>query len=126
MNETVTRVLLVDDHREVATSFARILRVEGFDVTVTFRGEDAVEQLDSGQWDLVLTDLYMPGLTGIDVARRALSLRPKPAVVIMTATPEQDLVAPARELLGRLPLNKGTASQELVAVVRRALSERES
>ena len=125
MSDTATRVLLVDDHRELGRSFARLLVAEGYEVTAVYHPREALEHLASASWDLVLTDLYMPEVTGVEVARAALELQPSPAVVIMTATPEQDLVKPARELIGRLPMNKDILPAELFATLERALAERD-
>jgi DNA-binding NtrC family response regulator len=117
------RILLIDDHQEVGRAMQRLLTRGGYDVTVAGAGSDGLEMLNSGQWDLVLTDLFMPLVNGIDIARAALQLDPKPAVLIMSGTMESDLVPEAKALLGREPLVKPMNRSELFDAVEDALGK---
>src|SRR5258707_12850052 len=71
------RLLVVDDDRAILTLIGTIALAEGFDVAPTTNGEDAMKQLRQRPAELVLLDLRMPGVTGLDV------LRPTPAGVPM-------------------------------------------
>ncbi len=67
------RVLVVDDEPVLAEQLCTIFGLDGHDVAVCLSGEEAIEALKTRQFDLVLTDLGMPGVTGWDVASEAKS-----------------------------------------------------
>jgi two-component system, NtrC family, response regulator HydG len=78
------RLLVVDDDRAILTLIGTIALAEGFDVATTVSGEDAMKQLRERPSDLVLVDLRMPGITGLDVLRAIREANPRVKVVLMT------------------------------------------
>src|SRR6187200_1856921 len=66
----MARILLVDDDQGVRESTARMLRSAGYTVQVASTGEEAYEAAKAGGFDVVLSDMRMPGLSGIDVLRK--------------------------------------------------------
>ena len=78
------RLLVVDDDRAILTLIGTIALAEGFDVATTTNGEDAMKQLRQRPAELVLLDLRMPGITGLDVLRSIRDVSPKCKVVLMT------------------------------------------
>jgi two-component system response regulator HydG len=78
------RLLVVDDDRAILTLIGTIALAEGFDVATTVNGDDAMRQLRHRPVDLVLLDLRMPGVTGLDVLRSIRDISPKCKVVLMT------------------------------------------
>jgi len=78
------RLLVVDDDRAILTLIGTIALAEGFDVATTVSGDDAMKQLRLRPVDLVLLDLRMPGVTGLDVLRAIRDISPKCKVVLMT------------------------------------------
>ncbi|HET7729383.1 MAG TPA: response regulator [Usitatibacter sp.] len=91
MKATV-RVLVVDDDPVVGRSFDRVLAEKGYAVISAPDGESALERLAQEDYDVVYTDLKMPGMSGIEVARRIKSSRPGMPVVVITGfgTPENE------------------------------------
>jgi CheY-like chemotaxis protein len=81
---TQQRVLFVDDQEEVRASVGEMLRAMGHHVTVVDRGEAAVSLVGRQRIDVVITDLGMPGMTGIDVAQRFRLLAPRVPIVLLT------------------------------------------
>jgi len=78
------RLLVVDDDRAILTLIGTIALAEGFDVATTTNGEDAMKQLRHRPAELVLLDLRMPGVTGLDVLRSIRDISPRCKVALMT------------------------------------------
>lgn len=62
------RVIVADDEKTIATTLAIILNQAGFEVRAVFSGEQVIELLDSFRPEMLITDVVMPGMTGIEVA----------------------------------------------------------
>ena len=81
----VPRLLLVDDEATILTALAKFLRSRSFDVQTATSGEEALAKLkESGPFKLMLCDVRMPGLTGVEVVSKALSVDPDLAIVMLT------------------------------------------
>jgi len=78
------KVLVVDDDPVVGKSFSRVLSGKGYVVITAEDGYDALAKLQSETYDLVYTDLRMPGMTGLEVAERVKARQPWTPVVIVT------------------------------------------
>jgi DNA-binding NtrC family response regulator len=78
------RLLVVDDDRAILTLIGTLALSEGFDVATTTTGEEAMQQLRQRPADLVLLDLRMPGVSGLDVLRAIRDITPRCKVVLMT------------------------------------------
>jgi two-component system, NtrC family, response regulator HydG len=78
------RVLVVDDDRAILTLVGSVALAEGFDVATTVDGHDALQQLSTRPADLVLVDLRMPGVTGLEVLRAIREVNSRSRVVLMS------------------------------------------
>jgi len=78
------KVLVVDDDPVVGESFNRVLSGKGYAVITAENGQEALAKLESEQYDVVFTDLRMPGMTGLEVAERVKARQPWTPVVIVT------------------------------------------
>ena len=78
------RVLVVDDEPIVNESCRRILTDEGYEVDTVESGREGLERACSGHFDLVITDLKMPDLDGMELVRRVCGERPTTRVVVIT------------------------------------------
>ncbi|MDT8340711.1 MAG: sigma-54 dependent transcriptional regulator [Longimicrobiales bacterium] len=78
------RILVVDDEAGLRDALAEKLRYEGYTVSVADSGESALASLSSADPEVVLTDLRMPGLSGIELTERIRAGRPGTDVVVMT------------------------------------------
>ncbi len=81
------RILLVDDERTLRESCASVLQMDGFSVTLAGRGEEALDFLKHRKFDIVLVDLYMSQVSGLELLRTALDANRDVIVVVMTGNP---------------------------------------
>ena len=79
----MTRILVVEDEESFSDPLSYMLQKEGYDVAVAETGPDALTEFDRNGADLVLLDLMLPGLSGVDVCR---SLRAKSSVPVIMLT----------------------------------------
>ena len=82
---TEPNVLIIDDNLEMATNLQEILEDEGVRVAVAQDGPEALSKLDENGFDLVITDIRMPGMSGIDVLKTVHQRWPRLPVIVMTA-----------------------------------------
>ncbi|MBI4292680.1 MAG: response regulator [Betaproteobacteria bacterium] len=78
------KVLVVDDDPVVGKSFDRVLSGKGYAVITASNGQEALNKLDAEDYDVVFTDIKMPGMNGLEVAERVKQKRPWLPVVIVT------------------------------------------
>jgi DNA-binding NtrC family response regulator len=81
------KILLVDDERTLRESCASVLQMDGFSVTLAGRGAEAVEMVRRRKFDIVLVDLYMSQVSGLEILRAALEAHRDTIVVVMTGNP---------------------------------------
>src|SRR5881296_3176763 len=81
------RILIVDDERTLRESCASMLGVEGYTVSVCGRGDEARELLKRREFDIVLVDLFMGQVSGMELLRTALATRRETIVIVMTGKP---------------------------------------
>lgn len=81
------RVLVIDDDRTLREGCASVLQADGFNVSASGRGDEAVEMVKRKKFDLVLCDLYMTPVSGMDVLKAALEAHKDTIVVMMTGNP---------------------------------------
>ncbi|HRN52507.1 MAG TPA: response regulator [Gemmatimonadaceae bacterium] len=81
------RILLVDDERTLRETCRTILTELGYRVEVATKGDEGIQQIQRRPWDIVLTDLYLPDVTGVELCRAALERHPETLVIVMTGNP---------------------------------------
>ncbi len=120
----VSRVLIVDDQRNMRTTTALVLRQAGYDVAEAESGEGALSRLLSEPFDVVLTDLKMAPLDGIAVLRGALEISPTTQVIVMTGYGTVESAVAAMQEGAHDYLSKPFKEEELLVRVQRALEKR--
>ena len=81
------RILLVDDDRTLREGCASVLQIDGYNVTTTGRGDEAIDMLKRRKFDIVLVDLYLTPVSGMDILRAALEAHRDTIVIVMTGNP---------------------------------------
>ena len=113
----MTRVLIAEDSYLLANLLEYILKRSGFDVCIARRGDRAAMEADENQFDIIVLDQQMPGLTGVEVLRRMRSGGPNQhsAVYLCTAkSHELDVVGLQLELDIAGVFNKPFSPRELI------------
>ncbi len=85
-------ILIVDDHHNIARTLADILKFKGYQAEVAHSGPEALEKVDGGDLDCVLSDIKMPGVNGVQLYRTIKARQPDLPVVLMTAYSADNLV----------------------------------
>jgi DNA-binding response OmpR family regulator len=92
------RVLVIDDEKNLADTLVWILERAGFEATSAYDGESALQRLDTFQPDVVISDVIMPGINGIEVCTRIQARFPKCHILLFSGqTATNELLGEARE-----------------------------
>lgn len=84
VGEMEPRVLVVDDDAAVGSSINRVLTEKGYRVQEAMSGAEAIEELEHEQYDIVFTDIRMPGMDGLEVVAEVRKLHPGMPVTVIT------------------------------------------
>ena len=120
MDEGRSRILVVDDDATVSEIVARYLERDGYAVETVADGRVALERALAEPPDLVVLDLMLPGMDGLDVCRRLRALAPVPIVILTARGQEADRIV-GLELGADDYVSKPFSTKELVARVRAVL-----
>ncbi len=118
------RILIVDDEPNVLLTVAAILRQEGYDTDTVPNGEEAIEAIHTRHYDLVLTDLKMPGVDGLGVLQEVRNCSPDTVTVMMTGFGSVDSALEAVQLGAYEYLLKPAEVVDLKAAVHRSLERK--
>ncbi|MGQ0815123.1 MAG: sigma-54-dependent transcriptional regulator [Gemmatimonadota bacterium] len=120
-----TKILVVDDERAILDTVEILLRGEGFEASVAQSGREALDRFDEVEPDIVVTDIRMPGVTGLDLLEAVRERDPEVPVILMTAQASLQSAVKAVNQGAFYYLQKPFSNAELVALCRRAAQLRE-
>jgi len=80
-------ILIIDDEHSLRESCASLLRSEGFSVTTTGRGDDALRLIRNRRFDVILLDLYMTEVSGLELMKATSDVSPDTLIIVMTGNP---------------------------------------
>ena len=84
------KILLAEDEKRMNRALCEILRQEKYDVTSVENGEDALDEIESGIYDLIVLDVMMPGMNGYQVAKKTRDAGIRTPILMLTAKSELD------------------------------------
>jgi DNA-binding response OmpR family regulator len=119
-------ILIVDDEPVARQSLTDILKLEGFNVAAVANGQAAVEYVRTHPVDLMVVDLRMPGMDGLDVVQVVNQASPETEVVLLTAHGSTDTAIQALRLRIHDYLLKPAAPAQVIASVKKGLARRSS
>ena len=118
--ERKTRVLLVDDDQLVLRGLGRVLRQHGYEITTASSGRDAAQLIDEHSYDVVLSDIAMPGMDGIQLLREVRARDLSVPVVLITGSPALSSAVQALELGAFNYLTKPIAMEDVEHILDKA------
>ncbi len=118
------RVLIVDDEKNIVSSLQEILNDEGYEIATAEDGLDALEMVQSEPPDLVLLDIWIPGMDGIEVLQAIKTYHPEIEVLVMSGHGTIDTAVKATKLGAYDFIEKPFSLNQLVLSVERALKQR--
>ena len=118
------RILIVDDEKNIVSSLQEILNDEGYEIVTAEDGLDALELVQSEPPDLVLLDIWIPGMDGIEVLQAIKTYHPEIEVLVMSGHGTIDTAVKATKLGAYDFIEKPFSLNQLVLSVERALKQR--
>ena len=85
------QMLIVEDERDICDCLEQFFSAKGFAVASAFSAEEALERLKAAAPDVILLDILLPGLSGIELLKRARALHPSARVIMVTALDRDEL-----------------------------------
>jgi len=119
------RVLIVDDEAAIVSLLSTVLREKGWDVTEARSGTEGIDLLDRSRFDVILTDLVMPGDSGIDLLRASKEVRPDVEVILMTGCATAETAIEAMRNGAFHYIMKPLKIEEVVNLVEKAYSQQQ-
>ncbi len=120
------KILVVDDEEGARELFNTILTDEGYHVTLAVSGEDAVSRLKADSFDLIVTDIKMPGMDGLQLLQEIRKSGMRSDVIMVTAYGEVESYLKAMSLGAAEYINKPIRIKELKRIVHKVLAERKT
>src|SRR5210317_362854 len=124
MNKGIERILVADDDAVIREGLRRILSAEGYEVEVVSNGHAALDRLDEENFKLLITDLKMPGMSGLEVLRAIRTRQPELPVVLITGYAAIDNAVEAMKNGATDYLAKPFENEEIIEKVKTALETR--
>ncbi len=115
-------ILVVDDEKAARKSLADILRLEGYEVTAVEDGQSALDTLSDQAFDLMLLDIRMPGMDGIEVMQKAVEISPDMQIIMLTAHGSMESAIEALRYGAHDYLIKPSSPQEILSSVAGAMA----
>jgi DNA-binding response OmpR family regulator len=123
MEHRNAHILIADDEAPIRLTMDAMLRRRGYSVTTAESAEEALDLIHQHAFDLLLLDLKMPGLSGLDVAARARELQPEAAVIILTGHGSLETAIQGMRIGVFDYMLKTSSPQEVLARVTTALEQ---
>jgi DNA-binding NtrC family response regulator len=120
------KILLVDDEESITKAMKKDFEQEGYEVMIASSGEEAVEIIKAQHFDMIVTDLSMPGIGGIEVLAEAKKLNPDIGSIILTGYGDMTSAIEALRLGADDYLLKPCDTEELLLRTSRCLKNREA
>lgn len=122
----MARLLIVEDEKVLNEAYELVLKKEGYEVSTAFNGEEALTSVKENKFDLILLDLRMPKIDGVEFLKRADPRKnfPKTKIIVFSNYDDQTEVEEAiKNGATRYILKAWSSPSELIKIVRESLEE---
>jgi len=117
----MAKILIVDDEPGILDFLRNMFQAEGYEVVIALNGEAAIEAVKIGTVDLVITDLRMPEMDGMELLRELKKFKPSMPVIMLTAYASDETAIEAKKLGVFTYISKPFNVAGLFGIVKRAL-----
>jgi len=124
MGTVKAKILVIDDETIVHESCNRILTEEGYTIDSAFTGQEGFTKIEEGSYDLVITDLKMPGISGMEALKKIKEDNPNIGIIMITGYSTAETAVEAMKLGAFDYLPKPFTPDELITVVGKALEKK--
>jgi DNA-binding NtrC family response regulator len=124
MKVNPNKILIVDDERDICRALEFLLSREGYRIVTADSGQEALRKIEAEDFDLVITDMKMEGMDGLQVLENSLAMRPNLIVVIMTAFASVESAVEAMKKGASDYLVKPFINEDVKMTVRRLLEHK--
>ncbi len=119
-----TRILLVDDEEEFVQALSERLKIRDYDVTTSLTGEDAIEKVKHYNFDVVILDVLMPRMDGIEALKKIKRIKPLTEVIMLTGNATVETAIEGMKLGANDYLMKPCETEDLVLKINRAYDKK--
>ena len=111
------KILLVEDDRFIRDSFSERLRNNEYEVSSAKDGKEAIDKITTNSFDVVITDIGMPGVNGIEVLKFTKKNKPKTKVVMMSTYVSQKIINEVMELGADKYIEKSSFLKDIARIL---------
>ena len=119
------KILVVDDEKTIRESVSLVLNDEGHETSLAASGKEALDLLSNEDYDILITDLKMPGMDGMELVKRTFDLCPQTSVIIITAHASVESAIEALRMGAFDYILKPFDFDDLILKVRRLIEHKE-
>ena len=118
------RILIVDDEEDFALALAERLSIRDYDVATSFTGEDAIEKVKHYNYDVVILDVRLPGMDGVEVLKEFKGIKPLTEIIMLTGNATVESAIEGMKLGAFDYLMKPCETNDLIAKINNAYNKK--
>ncbi len=124
-SDSIVRILIIEDDEEMRSLLEDVLGEEGFETESVCNGSNGLHEITKKPFDLVITDIRMPGLTGLDILPGIKKLQPQASVIVITAFGSEEVRRQSLSRGATAYLEKPIHLERLKTLVQEMVSKKE-
>ena len=113
-------ILVVDDNQDLLNTFAMILKRRGFSVQTAIDGSSAIDKFREQDFDVILMDIVMPEMNGVDAFKKIREIKPDAPVILMTAYSDEELIQSVKDEGVHQIIHKPIRIDQLIQLINEA------
>ena len=125
MDKNTGRILVIESDQEIRSLLIDFIKDEGYEADSVEKGTYAFKKLMTGSFDLIITDIRLPGFSGLDILLGLKKIQPETPVVVITAFESEDAYSEARERGANAYLEKPIQPKKLRELIHEMVSSKE-